>query len=107
MRKTSYFHKYLTTPDERVELFKTMDVIESMDDDCEEMYTSGLLELYCNRPAKVENLTLADYAGWYDCTAKQTNEVHNDSGPLERDIDSDQNDDDDDHMNKCTGQKLE
>ena len=41
-----------------------------MDDDCEEIYPGGLLKRYCKRPAKLEDLTLADWAAWHDCTGK-------------------------------------
>ena len=41
-----------------------------MDDDCKEIYTGDLLNRYCKRPAKLENLTLADWAAWYDCSGK-------------------------------------
>lgn len=50
-------------PDERVELLKPMNEIEDMDDECEEIYTSGLLKRYCKRPAKLENLTLGRLGG--------------------------------------------
>ena len=40
--------------------------IKEMDDDSEEIYTTGLLKRYCKRPPKLENLTLADWAAWYD-----------------------------------------
>lgn len=49
-----------STPHERVELLQPMIEIENMDDDCEEIYTSGLLKSYCKRPIKLENVTLAD-----------------------------------------------
>ena len=72
MRKASRQIIFINTspPDERVELLKPIDDIENMDDDCEEIYTSGLLKRYCKRPQKLENLTLADWAAWYDYCGK-------------------------------------
>ena len=59
-----------------------------------EIYTSSLLKCCCKRPAKQENLTLADWAAWYNCTGKsdtkQTNEVDIDGLPLEKYIDNNQ-----------------
>ena len=86
-------------PGERVELLKPMNDIKDMDDDCEENYTSGLIKRYCKRPAKLENLTLADWAAWYDCSgkpfAKTSDEVDVDDLPTENFIDDDQNEDED------------
>lgn len=50
-----------TSPlEERVELVKPINDIREMDDDCEEVYTSGLLQRYKKRPASLEHLSLAD-----------------------------------------------
>ena len=101
MRKASREIIFINTspPAERVELLKPINDIENMEDDCEEIYTSGLLKRYCKRPAKLENLTLADWAAWYDHKGKpyikQTNEVDVDGLPLENFIDDNQNDDGD------------
>ena len=61
MRKASRQIIFINTspPDERVELLKPIDDIKNMEDDCEEIYTSGLLKRYCERPKTHENLTLA------------------------------------------------
>ena len=93
IRKASRQIIFISTspPDNRVELLKPIDDIENMDDDSEEIFISGLLKRYCKRPAKLENLTLADWAAWYDRTekpyVKQTNEVDFDGLPLETFID--------------------
>ena len=60
----------MSPPNERVELLKEISDINEMDDDCKEIYTGDLLNRYCKRPAKLENLTLADWAAWYDCSGK-------------------------------------
>ena len=36
-----------------------------MEDDCEEIYRSGLSDRYTKHPAKLEHLTLADSDAWY------------------------------------------
>ena len=79
MRKASRQIVFVNTspPDERVELLKPLDDIQEMDDDCEDNYTSGLINSYSKCPAQLEHLTLADWAAWSDCSgqpcAKQTN----------------------------------
>ena len=64
MRKASRQVMFITTspPDERAELLKPIEDIKEMDDDSEEIYTTGLLKKYCKHPPKFENLTLADWA---------------------------------------------
>jgi len=66
MRRSSRQIIFINTspPEERVELLKPLNDIKEMDDDCEEIYTSGLLKRYCKRPAKLENVTLVDWAAW-------------------------------------------
>ncbi|KXJ08992.1 hypothetical protein AC249_AIPGENE17524 [Exaiptasia diaphana] len=63
-----------------------------------QIYTSGLIKRYCERPAKLENVTLADWAAWYDSSGKpyvkQTDEIDFDGLPLESFVDDNQNDDD-------------
>ena len=100
MRKASRQIIFINTspPDERVELLKPIQDIKEMDDDSEEIYTSSLIKRYSKRPAKLENLTLADWAAWYDNTGKtyvkQTDELDFDGLPLESFVDDNQNDDD-------------
>ena len=80
MRKASRQIVFVNTspPDQRVELLKPLHDIQEMDDDCEDNYTSGLINSYSKCPAQLEHLTLADWAAWYDCSgqpyAKQTNQ---------------------------------
>ena len=47
-------------PKDRVQLLKTMDDINEMDDEDEDAYTSGFLKRYINRPANLEHVSLAD-----------------------------------------------
>ena len=100
MKKSSRQIVFVNTspPDERVELLKPMDDIRTMDDDCEEIYTSGLFIRCRKRPITLQNLTLAGWVAWYDScqkpSVKQTNEVDIGGLPLESFIDDNQNDDD-------------
>jgi len=59
-----------TPPEERVELLKATNDIKEMASDSEEIYKSDLLKWNCKRPAKLEHLTLADWAAWYDRSGK-------------------------------------
>ncbi|XP_048584895.1 uncharacterized protein LOC125567916 [Nematostella vectensis] len=112
MRKSSRQIIFINTspPNERVDLLKPMDNINEMDDDSEEIYTSGLLKRYSKRPLKLENITLADWAAWYDCAGKpyvkQTNQVDVDGLPLENFVDDNRNDDDDTEAQKTPRSKT-
>ena len=111
MRKASRQIIFINTspPEERVELLKPLTDIEEMDDDCEDIYTGGLLKRYCKRPVKLEHLTLADWAAWYDCSGKPyvkpTNELDVDGLPLETFVDHYQNDDDEESTENCSKTK--
>ena len=86
-----------TPPNERVQLLKPINDIQEMEDDCEDVYTNGLLQRYAKRPLSLEHLTLADWAAWYDSGGKPyiKKSVIKDADnlPLET-ADSDENDDD-------------
>ena len=72
MRKSSRQVIFINTtpPDERVQLLKPMNEIDEMDDDSEEVHSSGLLNRYIQRPASFENISLADWAALYDSSQK-------------------------------------
>ena len=101
MRKVSRQIIFINTslPEERVQLLKPLDAIKEMDDDCEEIYTSGLLKRYSKCPAKLDHLTLADWAACYDFSGKPylkpLNKLDVDGLPLETSIYHYLNDDDD------------
>ena len=44
-----------------------------MPDECEEIHFGGLLKRYSERPVSVENVTLADWAAWYDNSSDKPN----------------------------------
>ena len=58
-------------PAERVELLKPLSEIENMEDDSEEIQSGGLLKRYVERPECMQNITLADWAAWYDSCGKK------------------------------------
>ena len=68
MRKASQSVIFISTspPAERVELLQPLTKIENMDDDSEEIQSGGLLKRYVERPKCMQNVTLADWAAWYD-----------------------------------------
>lgn len=72
MRKLSRLVVFVNTspPKDSVRLLKCLSDIKEMEDNCEETYASGLLDRYTKRPAKLEHLTLADWAAWYDLLGK-------------------------------------
>lgn len=72
MKKCSRQVVFINTapPDERVQLLKPVNDIKEMEDDCEDVYTSGLLQRYAKRPVSLEHLTLADWTAWYDSCGK-------------------------------------
>ena len=98
MRKSSREVIFIPTapPDERVQLLKSMNEIEEMDDDSEEIHSNGLLHRYIQRPACLENVTLADWAALYDLCqrsfTKKSKSVDVDNLPLET-LDDEINDD--------------
>ena len=117
MRKASREIAFINTtpPEERVELLKPLNDLKQIDDDSEEIYTSGVLKRYCKLPAKLEHLTLADWAAWYDRSGKPyvkpTVELDPDGLPLENTVnnhndDNDNNDDDDDDNDEVTKQSC-
>ena len=101
MRKASRQVVFVNTspPEERVKLLKCFSDIKEMEDDCEEIYASSLLDRYAKRPAQLEQLTLADWAAWYDLPGKpfvkKSFETDIDDLLLETSINEQGNDDDD------------
>ena len=73
MRKASRSVAFINTspPAERVELLKPLSEIENLSDDCEEIQSGGLLRRYIERPECMQNITLADWAAWYDSCGKK------------------------------------
>ena len=98
MRKSSRQVVFINTspPEDRVRLLKPLQEIDDMEDNSDEVYASGLIKRYTKRPAKLENLSLADWAAWYDNTTpyvKPSHKLDIDNYPLETNL-CDVNDDD-------------
>ena len=74
MRKASRSVVFINTspPAERVELLKPLCEIENLSDNCEEIQSGGLLKRYIERPERMQNITLADWAAWYDSCGKKS-----------------------------------
>ena len=65
----------------------TLQEIKDLEDESDEIYASGFINRYTNRPANLKNLSLADWAAWYDSHNKSYNkpcyELDIDNCPLE------------------------
>ena len=98
MKKSSHQVIFINTapPNERVQLLKPINDILEMEDDCEGVYTGGLLQRYAKRPVTLEHLTLADWAAWYDSSGKPyiKKSFQNDTDNLPFETASENNDDD-------------
>ena len=75
----------------RTFLLKSFEEIHSMEDDDDQVTSGNLLTRYTDRPHALENVTLADWAAWYDKPGKigdslQNNENESDSDNLVVDI---------------------
>ena len=72
MKKSSREVVFINTspPDERVRLLKPISEIEDMPDESEDIHLGGLMKRYTERPVNFENVTLADWAAWYDSCRK-------------------------------------
>ena len=68
MRKSSREVVFINTApqEDRVEFLKPINDIQQMEDDCEEIFTSPLLKKYTQQPQRLEHVTLADFAAWYN-----------------------------------------
>ena len=83
---------------ERMHLLKSMEEINKMSDDCEDVNYSSLITKYSQRPLSLENMTLADFAAlYYNTNSFSKNSfselVDSDGFPLE--------DHDDDDLQDC------
>ena len=100
MRKASRRVVFIPTSplEERVQLLKPLSEIEVMEDDSEEIHAGGLLKRYVERPHSLENITLADWAAWYDSCGskpyqKKPSKMDIDCLPSETFIDDENNND--------------
>ena len=70
MRKSSRQVVFINTSpsEERVQLLKSLNDIQELEDDSEEIYAAGLLARYTKIPATLEQFTPADWAARYDAS---------------------------------------
>jgi hypothetical protein len=75
-----------------------------LEDDSDEIYVSGLIKRYTKRPAKLENVSLADWAAWYDSTGKPyikpSRELDIDTSPLETNLSDNNEEEESEQKNK-------
>ncbi|CAB3987663.1 Hypothetical predicted protein [Paramuricea clavata] len=109
MRKSSRQVVFINTspPEDRVQLLKPLQEINDLEDDSrsDEIYASGLIKRYTKRPARLENVSLADWAAWYDSTGKPyikpSRELDIDNYPLETNLsDNDENNEEEESEQK-------
>ena len=101
MRRSSRGVVFINTrvPDERVRLLKSMDYIQQLEDDSEDIESGGVIKRYTERPAYLEDISLADWVAWYDCREfrsvqrQKCDKSDSDGYPMEV-IDEDNTDDD-------------
>ncbi len=101
MRRSSREVVFINTalPDERVCLLKSIDDIQQLEDESEDIESGGLIKRYTKRPSCLENVTLADWAAWYDYrksnikNSQKSKNTDVDGLPLEI-FDDDNNEDD-------------
>ena len=100
MRRSSREVVFVNTSpaSERLHLLKSMEEINKMSDDCEDVNYSSLITKYSQRPLSLENMTLADFAAlYYNTNSFSKNSfselVDSDGFPLE--------DHDDDNLQDC------
>ena len=112
MKKSSQQVVFINTapPDERVQLLKQLTEIKEMEDDCEDVYTTGLLQRYVKRSFSLEHLILVDWTAWYDLSQKPyvKKSFQNDTYKLPLETGIDENDDtlpDKSRSNKETNRK--
>ena len=74
-------------PENRTKLLKPLKIIKELDDDDEDLYMTGMLEKYADRPNTVENLCLADFAALYSYGEKPRESELNELSGSENDED--------------------
>ena len=79
LRRSSREFQFINTsnPEERTLLLKTMDEIQDLPDNSEDIESDNLIKRYQRRPKQLEQLSLADFAAWYNC--KKQSKSHIDS----------------------------
>ncbi|VDI54623.1 Hypothetical predicted protein [Mytilus galloprovincialis] len=68
MKKSSRQTIFLNTspPEERVSLLKPSTLLDKMEDEDDDIECGNIFSRYCDRPRTMENMTLTEYAAYYD-----------------------------------------
>ena len=88
LRRASRDFQFINTssPEDRVVLLKTMDKINDLPDNSENIESDSLIKRYQRRPRKLEKLCLADFAAWYNCVKNKEGDVQIDGSSTEVDM---------------------
>ena len=82
-------------PAERVELLKPLSEIENLSDDCEAIQSGGLLKRCVEQADCMQNISLADWAAWYDCCDEKSQKKSNKNYDIDNLLLENEDEDDD------------
>ena len=70
---------YINTcpPTERVRLVKSKKDLANMDKDCEDIYSTNIIDYYTARPKSLESLCLAEFCAWFTYKNNQNKGAYN------------------------------
>ncbi|XP_078380327.1 uncharacterized protein LOC144663302 [Oculina patagonica] len=77
LRRSSREFQFINTsnPEERTFLLKTMDKLQELPDNSEDIESDNLIKRYQRRPKQMEELCLADFAAWYNCKKQNKSQI--------------------------------
>lgn len=83
MRRASRQCMFINTspPEGRVTLLKPAKILESLNDEDEDIECSNILKRYEDRPQELENISLAEFCAWY--SMEEAKKKHLQEGPVE------------------------
>lgn len=92
--KSSRGDIYIDTspPEERTHILKREEELSSLKDDDENIYQTGLLDHYVNRPLVLEETCLASFAAGYEFTKSKNQRQNKDDEDEDNDNDEDDTD---------------
>ena len=75
LRRSSRQVQFINTtiPDERTFLLKPNDQLQDLPDSSNDIESDNIIKRYQRRPCKLENVCLADFVAWYNCTRERSN----------------------------------
>ncbi|XP_078383037.1 uncharacterized protein LOC144665645 [Oculina patagonica] len=77
LRRSSREFQFINTsnPEERTFLLKTMDKLQELPDNSEDIESDNLIKRYQRRQKQMEELCLADFAAWYNCKKQNKSQI--------------------------------